>query len=442
MKIILLTAWISSRMKPLSDKSLLKICWKSIIQHQVETILSAWLNEIIFICNDKNISEIKKIFLEDTKFLKNFWNKKNIFDFIIQKNQEDWMKGAINSCQKLIPKDAFIISSNDIVEKEIFEKIAAEWQKSNHFWVICGKVVEKYFPWWYISLDKNWFLKDIVEKPWGWNEPSDKVNLVLHYWQDFKTFTQKLKSFDNSTDDAYEKCIKYFTQEKCEKIKIIDYKWFWQAVKYPFHLLILNNYFLEKQKNNKNTQNIFTKLLNLNKNKISKIHKSAKIGNNVVFKWDWIIVDKWVKIMENVTITGPAYIWKNSIIWNNSLIIESSIWENCVIWYSTEITRSLIQDNINFHNNYIWDSIIDSNVNIWGWTVFWNLRLDNRDVLVEIKWKKINSWMKKIWAFVWKNCKLWINISLNPWIKIWENSLIIWWISILKNIDKNSIIKK
>ena len=442
MKIILLTAWISSRMKPLSDKSLLKICWKSIIQHQVETILSAWLNEIIFICNDKNISEIKKIFLEDTKFLKNFWNKKNIFDFIIQKNQEDWMKGAINSCQKLIPKDAFIISSNDIVEKEIFEKIAAEWQKSNHFWVICGKVVEKYFPWWYISLDKNWFLKDIVEKPWGWNEPSDKVNLVLHYWQDFKTFTQKLKSFDNSTDDAYEKCIKYFTQEKCEKIKIIDYKWFWQAVKYPFHLLILNNYFLEKQKNNKNTQNIFTKLLNLNKNKISKIHKSAKIGNNVVFKWDWIIVDKWVKIMENVTITGPAYIWKNSIIWNNSLIIESSIWENCVIWYSTEITRSLIQDNINFHNNYIWDSIIDSNVNIWGWTVFWNLRLDNRDVLVEIKWKKINSWMKKIWAFVWKNCKLWINISLNPWIKIWENSLIIWWISVLKNIDKNSIIKK
>ena len=408
MKIILLTAWISSRMKPLSDKSLLKICWKSIIQHQVETILSAWLNEIIFICNDKNISEIKKIFLEDTKFLKNFWNKKNIFDFIIQKNQEDWMKGAINSCQKLIPKDAFIISSNDIVEKEIFEKIAAEWQKSNHFWVICGKVVEKYFPWWYISLDKNWFLKDIVEKPWEWNEPSDKVNLVLHYWQDFKTFTQKLKSFDNSTDDAYEKCIKYFTQEKCEKIKIIDYKWFWQAVKYPFHLLILNNYFLEKQKNNKNTQNIFTKLLNLNKNKISKIHKSAKIGNNVVFKWDWIIVDKWVKIMENVTITGPAYIWKNSIIWNNSLIIESSIWENCVIWYSTEITRSLIQDNINFHNNYIWDSIIDSNVNIWGWTVFWNLRLDNRDVLVEIKWKKINSWMKKIWAFVWKNCKLWI----------------------------------
>ncbi len=435
MQIILLAAWTSSRMQPLSDKSLLKICWKSIIQHQVETILSAWLNEIIFVCNDKNIYEIKKIFLENKKF---FWSK---FNFVIQKNQEDWMKGAIEACEKIIKKDVFIVSSNDIVEKEIFEKIAEEWKKWNYFWVICGKVVKKYFPWWYISFDKKWFLNDIVEKPWEWNEPSNKINLVLHYWKNFDVFNKKLKSFDNSTDDAYELCIKFFAQEKCEKIKIIEYKWFWQAIKYPWHLFTLTNYFLKKQKNNKNKQNIFQKLLNFNKKNNLNIHKSCKISKNVLFKGEWIVVDKWVKIFENAVIQGPTYIWKNSIIWNNSLIIKSSIWENCIIWYSTEITRSLIQSNINFHNNYIWDSIIDSNVNIWWWTVFWNLRLDNKDILVEIKWKKINSWLKKIWAFVGKNCKLWINISINPWIKIWENSLIVGWISILKNILKNSFTK-
>ena len=115
MQIILLAAWTSSRMQPLSDKSLLKICWKSVIQHQVETILSAWLNEIIFVCNEKNISEIKKIF-----------SNKNIFPklipfFVIQENQENWMKWAIEACEKIIKKDAFIVSSNDIVEKEIFK---------------------------------------------------------------------------------------------------------------------------------------------------------------------------------------------------------------------------------------------------------------------------------------------------------------------------------
>ena len=427
MQIILLAAWTSSRMAPLSDKSLLKICWKPVIQHQVETILSAWLNEIIFVCNEKNISEMKKIFLEDKKILKN--SEKN-FNFVIQENQKDWMKGAIESCEKIIKKDVFIISSNDIVEKDIFEKIAETSQKENNFWVICGKVVEKYFPGWYISLNENGFLNDIVEKPWEWNEPSNKINLVLHYWKDFEVFNKKLKSFDNSTDDAYELCIKFFAGEKHEKIKVIDYKGFWQAIKYPWHLFILNNYFLNKQKNNRK---FFNKSWNL-------ISKDAEISKSVIIKGDWVIVEKWVKILENVVISGPAYIWKNSIIWTNSFIRESSIWENCIVWFWSEIARTLVQDNVNFHKNYIWDSIIDSNVNIWWWTVFWNLRLDKKDILVEIKWKKVNSWMKKIWAFIWKNSQLWINLSLNPWIKIWENSLITWWFPIVKNVEKNSFI--
>jgi len=417
MKIILLAAGQSSRMQPLSDKSLLKSCWKSIIQHQVETIFSAWLKEIIFVCNEKNISEIKKIFLEN----KNFFEWK--FDFVIQKNEKDWMKWAIEACEKLVEKDAFIVSSNDIVEKSIFEKIAEESQNSENFWIVCWKVVEKYFPGWYISLDKNWFLKDIVEKPWEWNEPSNKINLVLHYWADFKTFNNKLKSFHNSTDDAYELCIKFFASEKCEKIKIIEYKGFWQAIKYPWHLFILNNYFLNLQKNSPN-----------------KISKDCEIWENAIFKGDWIVVENWVKIFENSVIQGPAYIWENSIIWTNSFIRETSIWENCIVWFWSEIARSLAQNNINFHKNYIWDSIIDSNVNIWWWTVFWNLRLDKKDILVDIKWEKINSWMQKIWAFIWKNCELWINLSLNPWIKIWENSKITWWFPLVKNVEKNSFI--
>jgi len=435
MQIILLAAWTSSRMQPLSDKSLLKICWKSIIQHQVETILEAWLNEIVFVCNDKNISEIKKMFLEKWKYLK--LKPK----FVIQKNQENWMKWAIESCENIIKKDVFIISSNDIVEKSIFKEISKTSQKWNYFWIICWKVVDKYFPWWYISMDKNGFLNDIVEKPWEWNEPSNKINLVLHYWKNFETFNNKLKSFHNSTDDAYELCIKFFAQEKCEQIKIIDYKWFWQAIKYPWHLFILNKYFLKKQKNIQIYKNYFNNLKNfwiINKNFISK---NTKIWKNVIFKGNWIIVEKWVQIFENSIIQGPAYIWENSIIWTNSFIRETSIWENCIVWFWTEITRSLIQNNINFHKNYIWDSIIDSNVNIWWWTVFWNLRLDKKDILVEIKWQKINSWLKKIWAFIWKWVQLWINLSLNPWIKIWKNSLITWWFPIIKNVEKNSFIQ-
>jgi len=432
MQIILLAAWTSSRMQPLSDKSLLKICGKTVIQHQIETILESWLNEIVFVCSDKNISEIKEIW-EKFSELKS--------EYVVQKNQEDWIKGAIESCEEIIKKDVFIISSNDIVEKEIFEKITLASEDKNNFWVICWKVVEKYFPWGYISLNKEWYLDDIVEKPGEWNEPSNKVSLVLHYWADFKTFNNKLKSFHNSTDDAYELCIKFFAQEKCENVKVIDYKWFWQAIKYPWHLLILNNYFLKKQENSQNSQKIFSKILKIFWNSKNNISKKSEIAKSAILKGNWIVVEKWVKILENVIISGPVYIWENSIIWTNSFIRESSIWKNCIVWFWTEIARSLVQDGVNFHKNYIWDSIIDSNVNIWWWTVFGNLRLDKKNISVDIKWKKIDSWLKKIWAFIWKGVQLWINLSLNPWIKIWENSLITWGFPIVENVNKNSFVK-
>ena len=61
MQIILLAAGISSRIKPLSDKTLLKICWKSIIEHQINTIIKAWFNDFLIVCNNENILNIKKI---------------------------------------------------------------------------------------------------------------------------------------------------------------------------------------------------------------------------------------------------------------------------------------------------------------------------------------------------------------------------------------------
>ena len=429
MKVILLAWWKSSRMKPLSDKSLFKICWKSVIQHQVETILWAWFSDFVIVCNDENIWEIKKIFLENKKFTK------NNFEFVIQKNQNDGMKWAIEDCVKKIEKDVLIVSSNDIVEKDIFKKIARESQKWECFWLICGKVVEKYFPGWYVSVDEKWFLKDIVEKPWEGNEPSNKINLVIHYWKNFQDFHKKLQSFDNSTDNAYEQCIKFFAQKKCEKIKIIDYNWYWQAIKYPWHLLLLNNFFLENQKKNQKFEKIFQKIWKIFWKWKNKISKSTQIAESAILKWEWIIVEKWAKILENAVLVGPVYIWENSIIWTNSFIRESSIWKNCVIWFSTEIARSLVQDNVNFHKNYIWDSVIDSWVNIWWWTVTWNLRLDKWEIKVKIKWERVKTWMDKIWVFIWKNAQLGINLSLNPGLKIWKWAMLVGWVWVFKDIE-------
>ena len=413
MQVILLAAGSSSRMAPISDKALLKICGKSIIEHQIDTIYSSWISDFLIVCNKLNISEIKKI------CEKKSWN----FDFVIQEKQEDWMKWAIEACGKLAKEKVFIVSSNDIVEKSIFFEMLSASKKNNYFWVVCGKVVDSYFPGGYISLNKEWFLVDIVEKPGEWNEPSNKINLVLHIWNDFKSFQQKIWEFHNSTDDAYEKTIQYFCSHSSTKIKIVEYFGFWQAIKYPWHLFSLTNYFLNLQENWEN-----------------QISSEAKVSEKATLKGNGIIVEKWVKIYENAIISGPCFIWKNTIIGSGAFLRESSIGENCTIWFNSEIARSLIQDKVWTHNNYIWDSIIDKNVSFWAGTITWNLRLDEKEVSVEIKWKKIKTGLNKIWAFIGKNCRFWINWSLNPWIKIWENSMIWWSISIVENVEKNSLV--
>ena len=411
MQIILLAAGTSSRMAPLSDKTLFKICWKTIIEHQVDTIISAWFNDFLIVCNKENIKHFKLIFSKKEKIT---------FQYVIQKNLKNWMKWAIESCENKTKKNVFIVSSNDIVEKYIFEKMLKVSKKNVNYWLICGKIVDKYFPGGYISKGENWNLIDIVEKPGEWKEPSNQINLVLHIWNDFKDFQKKMSTFHNSTDDAYEKTIQYICQNWGEKIEIVEYNGFWQAVKYPWHINILTKYFLNNQSN--------------------KISSESNISKSAVLKGNGIVVEKWVKIFENVIIQWPTYIWENSIIWNNTLIRNSSIWENCVIWFWSEVCRSCLQNSIWTHLNYIWDSVLEENVSFWAWTTTWNLRLDEEEVLIEIKWEKIKTWTNKLWVFIWKNCRVWINVSINPWVKIGENSLIWAGIILWENLWENSFI--
>lgn len=411
MQIILLSAGQSSRMAPLSDKALLKICWKSIIEHQIDNIIYGWFRDFLIVCNNENIEKIKEI----------WWRKKWIrFNYVIQEVLKDWMKWAIESCGKLAQDNVFIVSSNDIVEKSLFKKMFIESQKKWVYWVICGKVVNKYFPWGYISKDNNNNLINIVEKPWEWKEPSNQINLVLHIWNNFKDFQNKVLNFHNSTDDAYEKTIQNICKEWMNKIKIFEYLWFWQAVKYPWHILKLTEYFLGLQKN--------------------KISKDLKKGKNVIIKGKWVVVEKWVQIFENSILSGPCYIWENTIIGNNVLIRQSSIWNNVLIGFWSEIWRSCLQEKIRTHNNYLWDSVIDSNVSFGAWTITWNLRLDEWEISIEIKGEKIKTQTNKLWSIIGKNCRIWINTSLNPWLKIWENSFIAWWITIWENVNKDSFI--
>ena len=384
MQVILLCAGSSSRMNPISDKPLLEFCGKTLIEHQLIALKESGFSRFVIVGNNENLKQLEFAAekVEQIELI-----------FVEQKNLNDGMKGAIEVCKKHIENKAFIVNSNDIVEKVAFEQIMVESQNIDYESVICGKVVEKYFPGGYLST-KNNLLTGIIEKPGEGNEPSNLVNIVLHYFKDFHKFLTLVEECGNNSDDAYEQALQKLCEEK--PVKVVEYNGIWQAIKYPWHILDAQKVFFTNKQ---------------------YIHPSAQIAESAVIKGN-VYIDEGVKIFEHSTISGPCYIGKNSVIANNALVRESHIGEECVVGYSTEIARSYLHKSIWTHSNYIGDSVIDSNVSFGAGTVTGNLRLDEKDILVNIKGNKVSSERNKLGSIIGSGTRIGTQCSINPGVKI------------------------
>ena len=418
MQIILLAAGQSKRVKPIEDKNFIKFCGKYLIEWQLETLKQAKLEDILIICNELNLEKIKI-------FVKNSKNKnlpKNI-KFGLQKNLDLGMAGAIVDNQSLIKKNVVIISSNDVVDVKAYELIKEASKKEKS--AMIGYQVSQYFPGGYLQIDKKGYITEIIEKPKEGKEPSDMINIVIHYFADVQELIEDLKKEikNKSKDDIYERSIQNLINDGL-KVKAIPYKGFWQAVKFPWHIFQLQRYFLDKDKG----QRI--------KDKVSLISKKTSIAKTTIINGD-VIIEDGVKIFDNAIIQGPCYIGKNSIIANNALVRDSNIGENCVIGFATEIARSHLGDNVWAHSNYIGDSIIGNNVSFGAGTVTGNLRLDEKN----IKCGNLDTGLNKFGLLTGDNIRCGINVSFMPGIKIGSNSMIGAGITVTQDIEKTSFVR-
>jgi len=92
MKLIILAAWEGSRLRPLTNttpKPLIKVVWKTIIEHNLEIILSeenkSKFDEIIFVVKYKK-----------EKFIEYFWNSYNWIKINYHSQwEEKWTAAAL-----------------------------------------------------------------------------------------------------------------------------------------------------------------------------------------------------------------------------------------------------------------------------------------------------------------------------------------------------------
>lgn len=414
-------------MAPVADKNFLKFLGKPLIQHQVEALITAGFFDILVVGGKHNLEALKSLRREI---------KKAKIEVLEQKNLALGMAGGVLTAKKVWKKEESMLlaSSNDIVEAGVFEKMFLWSQRSrkNLEGVLVAKKVDSYFPGGYLVLNRKGLVKEIVEKPKSGKEPSDLINLVLHFHCRPEILFQYLEEASGKTDDWYEAALQNWIADGA-RFRTEAYKGFWQPVKYPWHALSLMNHFMSK-----------IEAVHFPRGRIggvkAQVAKTARlVGKNIYF-------GSGVRVMDNAVIQGPCYIGENTVIGTGSLVRGSHIGANCVIGYNSEVARSYIGDGCWFHTNYVGDSVIGNNVAFGSGAVTGNLRLDAETVKVSIEktWggkksvEKIDSGLKKFGTIIGNDVRVGINTSLMPGVKIGSGSFIGAGIVVAEDIQANS----
>lgn len=229
----------------------------------------------------------------------------------------------------------------------------------------------------------NGFVQELVEKP-----VHPKTNLVSCglYLFDERIFAA-LKKIGLSPRGEYEltDAIRLLIDEGV-KIKDHNIKT-WVPLSYPWNILDANKYLLDEFGTN--------------------THSSVEIRPGAV-------------------IEKPVAIDAGSVIGPNCFIRKySSIGKNCKIGQAVEIKNSIVMDNTFVsHLSYVGDSIVGRNCNVGGGALFANLRLDEKNVKMEINGTRVDTGKKKLGAIIGDNVKLGARVTVMPGKRIWPNLLI------------------
>jgi len=410
MKVVLLCGGIGKRMFPITeDKFLFKFLGKTLLEHQIETAKGAGLTELVIVGNPQNMSRIAEIVA----------NLPGIKAELALQEKPSGIADALESASQFLDDEVMVVNPNDVFEGLAYNKLLEAHRTNSATSYLLGYEMTDYFPGGYLVVSDEGDLTRIVEKPEREKEPSNLVNLVVHLHTDPKRLLEYAEHVQTDKDDVYECAIDAMARDT-HRIKVVPYAGFWSPVKYPWHVLSVVQWFLDRGQ--------------------KYISPSANISEKATIEGKVVIADN-VKVLENAVIRGPAYIGANSIIGNNSLVRDySHVGADCVVGYSTEVKGSYIGDRCWFHMSYVGDSVIGDDCSFGAGTVLANFRFDERDISVRIGDESIDTGLDKFGAIIGNNSKTGVNVSVMPGVKIGPNSIVGSHVCLTNDLEPDSFI--
>jgi len=368
----------NSRFQPLRDKTLLPILGRPLLAHHLDALDAAGFNDVVVVANERTRAPIRAL-------LESYRRPGRIVEVAVQQDPKGMGDAVLTAAAALgdaALRPLLITQAHDVVEPSLFARVreAIDAPEAPDG-LITGKRVTKYFPAGYLHAGEGGRLLGIVEKPGAGNEPSDLVNLVVHWHRDGAALFEALRRAYKSaaaTDDHYERAL--CTLFDRSRYQLLPYEGEWRPLKYPWHVLDVMEFYLER---------------------------AAKVP-----------VIEAVRIFPGAQVAGPCYIGPGSVVGNESLVRGSMIGENTEIGYGCEVARSYVGNNVHLHHAYVGDSVIDDHVGVGFGTVTANWPFYPSPVRSTIDGGRLKTGREKLGSIIGARVRTGIGVLIYPGVKI------------------------
>ncbi|MBK8022300.1 MAG: NTP transferase domain-containing protein [Chloroflexi bacterium] len=310
--LIILAGGASSRMWPLREKSLLRFGSEPLLLRQLRRFADLGLREAVIVANPDSEQDIRALahsIGEISTTVAVQTNPKGMGDALLQ------AAGCIDADRPI-----YVVQVHDVVDDQLHRDILAAFAANPTSTYLAGYEREDYFPGGYLIVTGDGRITGIVEKPGSENRPSNLVNIVAHIHSSANDLFEAVRAEyarDLPTDDHYERAMDVLMKK--QTYRVVPYRGPWNALKFPWHVLDIMNYFLGQIDGQVVAENAF-------------IAKTATLVGNVY-------ISEGAKVFPGAAVVGPAYIGAHTIVGNNSLVRNSMVLDHCNVGFTTEVAQ-------------------------------------------------------------------------------------------------------
>lgn len=393
MKAVILAAGASSRFKPVSDnrhKGLTRILGKPIIQHTIEELRDAGVDEVIVVQGPEK--EVEK-------------DLKDLADHYTVQEKPEGMGHALKQAREYLDEKFLVLTPYRANAAQFFQPMIEKAEEEDSEVVFVSTPTEEPEKYGILELDDNGDAVELVEKPAPGEAPSDHKVVGMYLLSDsFFEYLEKAETWEYQYEDALSE---QMSDEPASVLRIEEET---NSIKYPWDLFLVLEELMEDREED--------------------ISEDADIADSAEIKGN-VIVEDGAKIHENAVIKGPVYIGENVTVGNNALVRDHvALEENVTVGTNSEIKNSIFQPDSSLHSGYIGDSIVGEDTKIGAETVTANRKFRRDGERPEIgsdligKDYEEDTGREFLGAVIGDSVDIGVNVSLMPGVQIGSDAKI------------------